>query len=110
METVDLTDALSFANYQGTVNQQRILLKQKFDSDCIITHNGGLFRITQEWLGGFDQTSEWVLDMNSRPVKIENPEEFYHEAKDTYKKALSEYGTEFQNLRARRNVSSLVGL
>jgi len=110
MENIDLNDALSFANYQSTVNQQRILLKQKFDSDCIIAYNGGLFRITQEWLGGFDQKFEWVLDMNNRPVKIENPEEFYNEANSTYKKALTEYGTEFQNLRTQRNVSSLVGL
>jgi hypothetical protein len=63
MENTSLDDALSFANYQATLNQQRRLLKEKFDSDCIIVYNGGLFQVTQSWLSSFDTNAKWILDI-----------------------------------------------
>jgi hypothetical protein len=105
-----LEDALSFAQYQSTLSQQRHQLKQKFESDCIVAYNGGLFKITQEWLGSFDKNLTWALDMKGNPVMIANPEDLYNLAAETYKQALYEYGEEFQKLRTLRSVKLLVGL
>jgi hypothetical protein len=112
METINthLEQALSFANYQTTLNQQRRLLKQKFENDCIVAHNGGLFKISQEWLAGFDAESLWCLDMNQNPVQIENSTEFFEKAQLAYRTALSEYGTAYQELRKQRSVRVLTGI
>ena len=113
METsteTQLEQALSFAQYQSTLNQQRRLLKEKFESDTILPFNGGLFRITQEWLGGFDKESHWVLDINNTPIKIDNPEELFAMAKETYANAINTYGEEYQKLRRQRSVRSLTDL
>ena len=112
METsnTDLEQALSFANYQSTLNQQRRLLKEKFEIDTIVPYNGGLFKITQEWLGGFDRTSTWILDMNGTPVVVADPDLLYETAKTAYRTAIESYGNEFQKLRTQRSVKRLTDL
>lgn len=113
METsidTQIEQALSFARYQTSLNQQRKLLKEQFESATILPYNGGLFKITQEWLGGFDKESNWVLDINSNPIHVENPTELYESAKETYRNAIATYGEEYQKLRRQRSVRSLVEL
>ena len=112
MENIDqhLEEALSFAQYQTTLNQQRRLLKEQFESNTIVAYNGGLFKITQEWLGGFDLTSRWFLDNNNIPVEITNPKELLDIARDTYSRAIYRYGEEYQMLRKQRSVRSLTSL
>lgn len=105
-----LEAALSFANYQSTLNQQRKLLREKFESDCILAYNGGLFNITQEWLASFDVNFEWVLDINGNPIKITDPQTLLDVAKETYHSAVTSYGEEYQKLRAQRSVKLLAGL
>ena len=102
-----LDQALSFSQYQATLNQQRRVLKEKFHNDCIIGYNGGLFKITQEWLAGFDKSFDWVLDMNQMPVQVSDTDALYDIAKAAYQSALTNYGTEFQQLRKKRNVKSM---
>lgn len=102
-----LEQALSFAHYQTTLNQQRRLLKEQFESDTILPFNGGLFKITQEWLGGLTTDTEWVLDINGNPVSVENPIELLDAATELYKTAIKHYGEEYQKLRRQRSVRSL---
>jgi hypothetical protein len=109
MENLD--QALSFANYQTTLTQQRKLLTQKFQEATVIAYNGGLFKITPELIGGVKNLqSKWLLDMNGTPIKIENYGDFLVDAENAYNKAISEYGEEFSSLRLKRNVKSLVNL
>jgi hypothetical protein len=112
MENIDqhLEEALSFAQYQTTLNQQRRLLKEQFESDTVVAYNGGLFKITQEWLGGFDLTGRWFLDRNDIPIEITNPKELLDIAKDTYFTAIEKYGEEYQMLRKQRSVRSLTSI
>lgn len=112
METsnTNLEQALGFAKYQSTLNQQRSVLKEKFDNDCLLPYNGGLFKITQEWLGGFDLQSRWFLDLNQTPVEVDNPQELFDRARDAYRAALEEYGQNYQALRKQRSVRILAGL
>jgi hypothetical protein len=110
MENTLLDDALSFANYQATLNQQRRRLKEKFDSDCIFVYNGGLFQITQTWLSSFDSNAKWIIDMNGQPVEIVDAKVLYETAKEAFDRAIAEYGEAFQNLRRQRSVRTLAGL
>ena len=112
MENLDqqLEAALSFAQYQTTLNQQRRLLKEQFETDTIVAYNGGLFKVTQEWLGGFDTTSEWFLDSRGLPVKVDTPVELLDRARIAYKEAVTKYGEAFQQLRTQRSVRSLTDL
>jgi hypothetical protein len=112
MENIDqhLESALSFAQYQTTINQQRRLLKEKFEADTVIAHNGSLFKITQEWLGSFDVTCNWFIDVNGNPSFIQEPAEFLTTAKSIYKQAVANYGEEFGKLRTQRSVKSLTDL
>ena len=112
MENLDqqLEAALSFAQYQTTLNQQRRLLKEQFETDTIVAYNGGLFKITQEWLGGFDSTNEWFLDSREMPVKVDNPQELLEQARKAYKEAIEKYGKAFQDLKTQRSVKRLTDL
>lgn len=113
METtteIQLDQALSFSQYQSTLNQQRKLLKEKFESDTILAYGGGLFKVTQEWLGGFDKDCKWVLDINNNPISIDSPNELFDMAKETYSTAINSYGEEYQKLRRQRSVRSLTDL
>jgi hypothetical protein len=113
METsteIQLEQALSFSQYQTTLNQQRRLLKEKFESDTILAYAGGLFKITQEWLGGFDKDCKWILDINNTPISIDSPNELLNTAKEIYLTAIAAYGEEYQKLRRQRSVRSLTDL
>lgn len=107
-----LEAALDFAQYQSTLNRQRKILKEKFEADTILAFNGGLFKITQEWLGGFDRASDWFLDMNGYPTKVDRDRviEFLNEATVTYRTALNEYGQSYELIRKQRSVKSLTNI
>jgi hypothetical protein len=112
METLDqqLEAALSFAQYQTTLNQQRRLLKEQFETDTVVAYNGGLFKVTQEWLASIDKESNWILDMNRNPVMIADPNELYELARTAYQTALAKYGDAYQQLRRQRSVKTLTDL
>lgn len=112
METLDqqLEAALSFAQYQTTLNQQRRLLKEQFETETVVAYNGGLFKVTQEWLSSIDKESNWILDMNRNPVMIADPNELYELARTAYQTALAKYGDAYQQLRRQRSVKTLTDL
>jgi hypothetical protein len=110
IDTQQLEAALSFANYQSTLANQRRLLKEKFESDCLLAYMGGLFKITQGWLGSFDTSAAWQLDHNSNPIKIDNPQDLLEQARTAYNQALAAYGEAYQQLRVQRNVTRLTEL
>ncbi len=105
-----LENALSFAQYQSTLTQQKKYLREQFDTETIIAFNGGLFKITAEWLGSFDPDRKWHLDINGTPIKIENTQELFETAKTTYNLAIEKYGEEYQKIRKQRSVRSLTDL
>ena len=112
MENLDqhLEKALSFAQYQTTFNQQKRLLKEKFEADSLFAYNGGLFKITPEFLASADIESSWILDINGHPINIDNYEDFLQNARSVYRTAIKEYGESFQQLRKQRSVRALTDL
>ena len=105
-----LEQALAFANYQSTLAQQRRLLKEQFEIDTLFAHSGGLFKLTQVWIGTFDPNTHWHLDQQGTPVYITNPDAFIAEARTVYQTALQAYGEAYQALRRHRSVDSLTAL
>jgi hypothetical protein len=106
-----LEQALSFANYQTTLTHQRKLLTQKFQEASVIAYNGGLFKLTLEFIGAVKLFQPpYVLDSNGTPVKIDDYDTFLSEIEEAYKMAVESYGKEFSALRLKRNVKSLVEL
>jgi hypothetical protein len=107
----DLDQALSFAHYQSTLTQQRKLILQKFQEATVMAYNGGLFKLSLEFIASIKSAQfDWLLDSNGTPIKITDYDTFIIEAETLYQKAIEEYGTEFSTLRLKRNVKSLVGL
>jgi hypothetical protein len=108
-----LEKALSFANYQTTLTQQKNIIKQRFDDACIFPWNGGLFQITLEFLGGIkavENVAAWLIDMNGNPIWVPDIEFFYQSAHKQYTDAVNFYGTAYEELKKQRSVNKLVGL
>jgi hypothetical protein len=100
-------------NYRSTLARQSDILKQKFEDQCVIAWNGGLFLVTPEFLAGLriiEQPAEWVLDMNQTPIWIPQVEFFYKQAYNVYYTALSDYGTAFSQLKSQRSVETILDL
>jgi hypothetical protein len=107
----DLELALSFANYQTTLNQQKTILRQQFQDQCILAYNGGLFFVTPEFISGLSFiTASWIIDMNSNPIKVDTLKDFVELATKTYNDAVSIYGEAYSKLKTQRSVKSLVDL
>ena len=109
-QSIDIEAALTWAQYQSTLNQQRQVLRERFESDCVVAYNGGLFKITQSWLGGFDFDAAWALDANGLPIKVLDSKGFYQMARDAYTRALAAYGEAYEQLRRQRKVRGLTEL
>ena len=109
----DLAVSLAFANYQSTLTQQKNILRQKFQDDCILAQNGGLFLVTPEFIAGLQSlslSSRYVIDMNENPIWIEDIQKFVAAATNCYKEAVHTYGNSYVKLKTQRSVKSLVGL
>jgi len=107
----NLEQALSFANYQLTLTQQRRLLTQKFQEASVFAYNGGLFKLSLEFIAAIKLCQpKYLIDSNGTPTKIDDYDTFIIEVEDAYKTAIENYGKEFSALRLKRNVKSLVDL
>jgi hypothetical protein len=109
----DLAAALAFANYQSTLTQQKNILRQKFQDDCILAQDGGLFLVTPEFIAGLQAiqtTTRYVLDMNLNPILIEDISQLVKDALHCYETAITAYGTEYSKIKTQRSVKALVGL
>lgn len=106
----NLEQALSFARYQQTLNNQRQILQEKFAADTLVARDGGLFQITAQWLSCFDPQLNWHIDVNGTPVYINDPQGFITEARELWAKTLAEYGEAWRELSRNRTVKGLVDL
>lgn len=108
----ELEQALAFAEYQTTLNNQRALIRQRFQDDQLLAYNGGLFKITLEFIGGLEALGDsgWAIDVNGNPISITNPEEFIIKARETWDRAVNTYGEAYEQLKKQRSVKALASL
>lgn len=110
-----LTNALEFANYRVTLNNQRAALKAKTESLLSYSVNGGTFTIDISLLTFCKQLldegeSEVVLlDIHSNPILVEL-ETFYDEIRSRYFEVTNDYYAEYEKIRKARKVHKVLDL
>ena len=110
-----LTKALQFSNYMVTLNNQKRLIKEKFFEDLLYFENGCQFTVTKElitfvsMLVETGNDSDVVLtDDNDIPTKINDLSLFLENILDVYFSAANNYHTEYESLKTKRKIETLV--
>lgn len=109
-----LDNALKFANYRTTLQQERESLQLKLNEQLIYGFNGGVFHITPELISFTNvllrKTSTAVLlDHNDLPIEIEDLEEFVDEILSRYVEATNEYYEAYNKIKKARSVKHVLG-
>jgi len=111
-----LEQALAFANYRQTLNNQLQKLKIRTEGMLLFAKNGGSFTINRElicfldYLNKNETTSATLLDDNNVPVLISDVDAFLKEITRRYHEVTSDYLKEFQEIRKARNVKSILDI
>lgn len=111
-----LEKALDFSNYMITLENQKRILKEQYQSNIIFYFGGGQFTVTQQLLSFchslvlLEQTSTILIDDNDIPVEIENLVEFTDNLINVYWKASNTYLIEYNKLRSNRTIEGIVDL
>jgi hypothetical protein len=110
-----LTDALEFANYRVTLNNQQAALRAKTQSLLSYSINGGTFTIDRSLLNFCKllleekQTEAVLLDIYQNPIKVDI-ESFYDEVLSRYFEVTNDYYAEYEKLRKSRKVHKVLDL
>lgn len=112
-----LPEALEFANYRLTLQNQHDALKAKTQSLLNYSLNGGTFTITESLIAylnircGPNRSSETIvlLDNYGNPIEVEAVA-FYEEIYSRYIEAINDYHVEYEKLRKARSVSKIVDI
>jgi hypothetical protein len=110
-----LTQALEFANYRVTLNNQQAVLRAKTQSLLSYSINGGTFTIDRTLLNFCkllleeQQTEAVLLDIYNNPIKIE-VKSFYDEVLSRYFEVTNDYYAEYEKLRKSRKVHKVLDL
>jgi hypothetical protein len=110
-----LTDALEFANYRVTLNNQQAALRAKTQSLLSYSINGGTFTIDRSLLNFCKllleekQPEAVLLDIYQNPIKVDI-ESFYDEVLSRYFEVTNDYYAEYEKLRKSRKVHKVLDL
>lgn len=111
-----LEQALAFANYRQTLNNQLQKLKIRTEGSLIIAKNGGSFTVNKElicfldYLNRAEITDVTLLDDNNTPIGISDVPGFLREVTNRYFAVANDYLKEYQDIRKARNVKSIIDL
>ena len=110
-----LETALSDVDHIHTINNQKRLLKEKYQEDVVLFYNGGKFTVTNELLGFVNSIVSlklaYITDDNDIPVIITSPQEFSDNVIKTYRAATETYYNAYYALESTsRNLESSLSL
>ena len=111
-----LEKALEFSNYTVTLNNQKRLLKERYDENIIYYYGGGQFRATEQritfvkMLVDSGNTEAVLIDDNGTPIEIDDTDTFLMEIMDLYFGASNEYLAGYNEIRKNRSVKGIVEL
>jgi hypothetical protein len=111
-----LEQALAFANYKQTLNNQLQKLKIRTEGTLIFAKNGGHFTINRElicyldYLNRNETTETTLLDDNNTPVLITDVADFLKEITRRYSVVTTDYLKEYKEISKSRNVKSILDL
>lgn len=109
-----LEKALNFSNYMVTLNNQKRLIREKYEEDLLYFANGSQFTVSRELITFVnlmvekEQDTLVITDDNGIPSRIENVVEFYENILDVYFSASNEYYAKYEALKKNRSVEKLV--
>ena len=108
-----LAVALDASNYRLTLNIQRENSKLKLKNHLVYSQNGGIFKITQDFISFIfalsqSKKSAVVLDSNENPVKIDDLVDFYENILDIYQEGMNDYLIEFEKFKKLRTTAKVV--
>ena len=105
-----LSQALEFANYRATLNNQRAILRARVDSllsysidGCTFTIDPGLISFVKTLSDSGLETTV-LLDIYQNPIQV-HVEEFLTEILSRYTEATNDYHAEYVKLSKARSVS-----
>jgi hypothetical protein len=110
-----LTQALEFANYRVTLNNQQAALRAKTQSLLSYSVNGGTFTIDRTLINfcklllDEQQPSAVLLDIYNNPILVE-VKPFYDEILSRYFEVTNDYYAEYEKLRKSRKVHKVLDL
>ena len=108
-----LAKALEASNYRLTLNVQRENSKLKLKNHLVYSQNGGIFKITQDFISFIfalsqSKKSAVILDSNENPVKIDDLEDFYESILDIYQEGMNDYLVEYEKFKKLRTTAKVV--
>ena len=108
-----LAKALEASNYRLTLNVQRENSKLKLKNHLVYSQNGGIFKITQDFISFIfalsqSKKSAVILDSNENPVKIDDLEDFYESILDIYQEGMNDYLIEYEKFKKLRTTAKVV--
>ena len=111
-----LQQALDFANYKQTLNNQLQKLRLKTEGMFMIGESGGQFTVNQELINFLDYTvrsgyTEVVLlDNKKSPVRITDTTAFLKKVANRYFEVTNDYFREAQSIKKSRTVKSILDI
>ena len=109
-----LEKALDFSNYMITLNNQKRLLREKFEEGLLYFYAGSQFTITKELINfckamdDADQDSIVLIDDHGNTALVENIEDFYGKILAQYFETANSYHAGYISLKKNRSVEKLV--
>ena len=107
-----LKKALDFSNYMITLDNQKRILKEKYQEDLLYYYGGGTFISTKELITfcysmiSAGQEDTVIVDSNDIPINV-NLQEFVQGVSDTYFRASNKYYVEYDKLKTNRSVEGM---
>lgn len=110
-----LAKALDFSNYMVTLNNQKRIIREKYNENLLYFFDGCQFTITRELITfvnimttAASPDSVVITDDNGIPAKITNISEFYNNIIEVYTSASDNYHAHYELLKSNRRVERLV--
>lgn len=111
-----LAQAIDFATYRQTLNNQLHKMKVRAVGQLSIAKNGGNFSINRELIcfldylvkSGYKDAA--LLDDNNNPVQIADVDDFLKEITSRYFDVTNDYLKEYQEIKKSRNVKSILDI
>lgn len=111
-----LKQALEFANYKQTLNNQLQKLKIRAEGMLLYAEAGGKFAITQELICFLDYlirsgyTEATLLDSNNSPIFIADTKDFLSKLTTRYFEVTNDYLQESRIIKKQRSTKSILDI
>ena len=113
-DTTLLSEFISRAKYNLSINAQVAILKNKFTQATTVAVNGGQFHITEarlmfnSYILSSGNTTTVLIDDNNTPIRIDDLPALQQSWQWSWNSATNEFLAEYTKLRKARRVEQLI--